>query len=589
MTIRQALKPFFSQAEIQTHLFVLLFTISWAVTFSAKKTTVHPAFFFLIFVAGWLIWTLAEYLYNRFLLHEGHLGGIKVNPWKKFHDHHHRNPENPEYMIFPASLIILSGFIITISFWIIFTWLSFTILAGFLFGYLVFICIHYFQHSSEIKRGGYLFPLWRQHYLHHTRYPDAGFGVSTGLWDKLFNSTPGRHEFLKVDLSSLTLADDRILVVGSKDLEELFIKAGTAIYQHDPNWVQPILSEVKSVFNESKNPFFRHGTVKRWVLLRNNEVIGRIAAFVDYEKMVEDGKRIGKIGFFECINDEEAAISLFRTACCWLWEKYAVDTVEGPVNFGENDKFWGLQVSGTDFPSYGMNYNPEYYVRLFTSAGFREHYRQFTNKITLDTPLPERFRRIAERVESKDNFRFSHFSWNEQEKYIKDFVSIYNQAWANFKNFTPLSEEYLRNSLQELKPVMEEDFIWFAYINENPAGLVVGVPDANEALRNIRGDLNWRNKLKFVAFKHFKGFSRARVIIMGVVPEYQRLGLESALILKAFDAGRKKPDYKEVLLAWVGDFNDKMLGIHHAMNAKPHTVHATFRLDLKQHKHLTES
>lgn len=540
----------------------------------------------ILFVAGWLIWSISEYLYNRFVFHEGTFLGLNITTWKEHHDKHHRYPTDERYILFPASLLIISSLALLSVFWLLFSWLSFSLLAGFLSGYLVFIFLHYFQHTVKLDKPNFLFRLWRQHYLHHTVYPDTAFGVSTTFWDTFFNSSPSFHQFLQVDLTEKKSAQLTVLPVTDSVLEEAFYSVPSAIYQNDPYWVQPFNRELKSVFDENVNPFFKHGISRRWVLIRDNEVIGRIAAFVDYEKMVEDGKRIGKIGFFESVNSKEAADALFRAACSWLWQKYAIDTVEGPVNFGENDKFWGLRISGSDTPSYGMNYNPDYYIQLFGQIGFKEHYRQLTNKISLKNPLPHRFQKIAERVEANEKYSFIPFSWKEKERFIKDFVTIYNKAWADFKNFTPLSEEYLRQSLLDLKPVMEEDFIWFAYVRGEPAGLVVGVPDVNEALSGIKGDFNWKNKLKFLAFKTFKGFSRARVIIMGIVPEFQRLGLESALILKSFQAGQKKPGYKEVLLAWVGDFNEKMIAIHNAMNAVPHTVHATFRLDLTENMHL---
>lgn len=160
---------------------------------------------------------------------------------------------------------------------------------------------------------------------------------------------------------------------------------------------------------------------------------------------------------------------------------------------------------------------------------------------------------------------------------MNDFVQIYNKAWASFENFRPISEEYIEKSLLQLKPVLVESFIWFAYVDQKPVGLLVGLPDLNEALKHVDGKFNLLSKLKFLRFKYLKGFTKVRVVIMGIVPEFQRLGLESGLIFRAFKAGMEKPNYKYVQLAWVGDFNQKMIAIHQAMGALPDTRHATYR------------
>src|SRR5690606_7768029 len=154
----------------------------------------------------------------------------------------------------------------------------------------------------------------------------------------------------------------------------------------------------------------------------SGEVLGRIAAFINFKKMYDENKKIGCIGFFECIDNREAAFLLFDTATQWLVEYYQVSAIDGPVNFGENDKYWGLLVKGFTPPSYGMNYNPPYYQDLFESYGFKIQYRQLTTRIDLGKPFPERVNRIARRVIANSKYTFKPFRYAEQEKFIKDFV-----------------------------------------------------------------------------------------------------------------------------------------------------------------------
>lgn len=369
-----------------------------------------------------------------------------------------------------------------------------------------------------------------------------------------------------------------VIAVSGTQLERDFLRVPEVIYRKDPNWIPPIESEIAGTFDPGINPYFQHGDLKRWITLdAEGRLTGRIAAFVNFDKMNDGDLQVGGIGFFESINDRETAFLLFDTAVNWLINTYSVDAVDGPVNFGENDKYWGLLITGFTRASYGMNYNPPYYRTLFEDYGFRIQYLQFTNYLSLQNPLPDRFRKIAGRVLSQERYTFRPFRYRERDRYIRDFVTIYNQAWASFHNFRPMDEAVVRRSLQEMRPVMVEDFIWFAYVDNKPAGLLVGVPDVNDILRYSGSKFNWLGKAKFLFYKYYKGFVSARVVIMGVIPEYQRHGLESGLVYHAFQEGKKRPRYRHVQLAWVGDFNDKMIAIHKAMGAISDKQHATMR------------
>lgn len=370
----------------------------------------------------------------------------------------------------------------------------------------------------------------------------------------------------------------QVLQVNNADLEKAFLILPERLHRHDPHWIPAVREEIAAIFNPSKNPYFKHGNAARWIIQDSSgAVVGRIAAFINFEKMYEENKKLGSIGFFESINDQNVAFALFDTAVQWLQNNYQVDMVEGPVNFGENDKFWGLLVRGFSPPSYGMNYNPPYYQSFFDAYGFDIQYLQLTNYLNLLRPLPERFVRIAKRVADNPRYTFKPFRYSQKKKFAADFVSIYNEAWASFKNYHPMDLAVVMNTIEEMKPVMVEDFIWYAYADGKPVGLLVALPDVNEVIRYSGPVFNWWGKCKFAFYRSVKGFSCVRVIIMGIVPDFQRHGLESALIYHAFNEGKKRPRYKHVQLAWVGDFNDKMIAIHHAMGAVEDKQHATFR------------
>jgi hypothetical protein len=371
--------------------------------------------------------------------------------------------------------------------------------------------------------------------------------------------------------------DMQIVEVGDMKSGEEFLGLPQLLYKNDPNWISPLRNDVAAVFDPGRNIFFQHGICKRWVLYnRMEKPIGRIAAFINHAKARQQPHPSGGIGFFECINDKEAAFLLFDTAKHWL-ERQGMTAMEGPINFGENDRFWGLLVEGFRPASLGMNYNPRYYEKLFTAYGFEKLYDQFTNVLDPNIPLPERFRKIADWVMEKPGYTFRHFTKKNKEQFFRDLQEVYNDAWEGFENFTPLKIETIRESFRQMKPILDEKLIWFAYFDQEPIAFIVCLPDANQILRHVHGKMNLFGKLKFLWYRHTSTVDRIRIIIMGAKKKFQNHGMESAFIRCLQKEVLPRNTIKDVELAWVGDFNSKMIALHKATGAKLEKVHRTYR------------
>jgi hypothetical protein len=366
-----------------------------------------------------------------------------------------------------------------------------------------------------------------------------------------------------------------IPVTGTKAIRS-FLDVSRFIYKNDENWICPLDEDIERVFNPSKNPFFKNGSCTRWIVEDNeHRTIGRIAAFINDKKAHQYEQPTGGMGFFECINDQAVAFELFDTAKRWLQER-GMEAMDGPINFGENDSFWGLLVEGFIPPSFGMNYNPKYYFDFFKHYGFSTIYEQITNHLAVRKPFPERFTKIANWVANKPGYTFEHFSKKNSNKYVEDLMAIYNDGWKNFENFVPIKKETLEESFKKMEVIMDEKLIWFAYINGEPASFVVIIPDANQMIKGFNGKMGLIEKLKFV-YKRWVGVNRMRAIVMGTKTAYQKHGLESALFIKLKEYVLPMEQYDELELSWVGDFNDKMLSIHEATGATFGKRHLTMR------------
>lgn len=364
--------------------------------------------------------------------------------------------------------------------------------------------------------------------------------------------------------------------VKDKQQKKDFLNTARQIYKNDPNWVSPLDIDVEAVFDPQKNSFHQHGQCTRWILKSDQgELIGRIAAFINEKKAYQPEQPTGGIGFFECIDSQKAANLLFETAQNWLAER-GMKAMDGPINFGENDTFWGLLVEGFTHPSFGMNYHLPYYKSLFENFGFSKLYEQITNHLDVHKPFPERFTKIANWVANKPGYRFEHLQAQKFDQFAQDFIEIYNDAWQDFENFVPITKSTILESFQKMKAIMDEKLIWFAYVNNEPASFIIILPDANQMIKPLNGKLGLIEKLKFLYYR-WKGVTRMRAVVMGTKKAFQKHGLESALFIKLKEYVLPLNQYDELELSWVGDFNDKMLAIHEATGATFGKRHLTMR------------
>lgn len=369
----------------------------------------------------------------------------------------------------------------------------------------------------------------------------------------------------------------RIIEVQDARSEREFLDVVSTIYQDDPVYVRPMDAEIKAVFDPSKNNYHSHGVVSRWLLKNDNgKTIGRIAAFINEKKAWLPEQPTGGIGFFECINNRDAAHLLFDTAKNWLANQ-EMKAMDGPINFGENDKFWGLLTWGFTHPSFGMSYNPPYYQDLFEAYGFEKLYDQETTHIDITSPFTDRFAKIADWVMKKPGYHFECFQPGKVDQHISDIQEIYNDAWKDFDSFSPISKETLYEQFHEMKPIMDPNLVWFASIQNEPAAFIICLPDVNQIIKKFHGKMGVWQKLQFLYYKRKGTMNRIRIIVLGVKQKFQNHGLESVLVKKLQDYTIPSGKYLEAELSWVGDFNQKMRALHVATGGSLGKKHRTYR------------
>lgn len=368
-----------------------------------------------------------------------------------------------------------------------------------------------------------------------------------------------------------------IIEVNSKKDKKDFIQIACSIYKNEKNWIRPLDKDINSVFDPKTNKAFRKGDVKRWILKNNNETIGRIAAFYsstnDKEKL-----RVGGCGFFECIDDEEAAKMLFDTAKNWL-EKKGYNSMDGPINFGERDKWWGCLVEGFDIePNYLQNYGKAYYQKLFENYGFQLLFRQLTFLKKVRTPLSEKLSLKAERALRDPNYNFKTLEKRNIQKYIIDFTKIYNDAWSKYPGVSKLELSQAKLLFAQLKPILDEKILWFAYHNNDPVGFFISIPEMNQIFKHVNGKLDLFGKLKtFYHLKIKKSCKKMVGLVFGIVPKHQGKGVDGALIMASRETIQEKLAYEDLELNWIPDFNKSMIRVAEQVQVKLGKIHHTYR------------
>ncbi|TAN19399.1 MAG: hypothetical protein EPN37_03890 [Chitinophagaceae bacterium] len=356
----------------------------------------------------------------------------------------------------------------------------------------------------------------------------------------------------------------QLIPVKDKSTARQFLEVPVFIHQNNPQWIRPLDKDVEEVFDPEKNKLFRQkdNECERWILKDDQgKVIGRIAAFVNKKyKNIGDEQPTGGIGFFECINDQQSADFMLDHAKQWLRER-GMQAMDGPINFGERDRWWGLVVEGFYEPLYCMNYNPPYYQQLFENYGFQLFFNQVCFAMSVNAVVDNKFYERHAVFASDPDFHSEYIRKNNLDKYAEDFCTVYNKAWAGHGGNKTLELRQAKKIMQAMKSVIDEHIVWFIYYKNEPIGCWLNLPDLNQWFKRLNGKFGLFQKLKFLWIKKFGKCNRFVGLVFGIVPEFQGKGADSYMIIEAAKLIQPEARYDYYEMQWIGDFNPKMINI----------------------------
>ncbi len=315
-----------------------------------------------------------------------------------------------------------------------------------------------------------------------------------------------------------------------------FLKLPYVIYEDDPNWVAPLLRDVKAAFDEDKHPFHEHSEAQPFVAYRAGEPVGRIAAIHNRNHVAFHEEPVGFFGWFECMNDQGVADALFDRTAVWLRER-GLETMRGPTSFSLNETA-GLLVMGFDHPpTIMMPYNPAYYIDLIEGAGFEEVKSLIAYHLS-HSDAPERLIKLESKLQKRLGVRTRTIDMDDFEGELERLRQLYNRAWEKNWGFVPMTDAEIDFLAKELKPLVKRlptQVIFAERDDGEPIGFALFLMDANQALARAKGRL-----FPFGLFRILRQLPRmdyCRVLTLGLVPEARGQGIDNLLIMALFRHG----------------------------------------------------
>ena len=323
----------------------------------------------------------------------------------------------------------------------------------------------------------------------------------------------------------------RIQVVRTRRDLTRFIDLPYRLHARDPVWVPPLRRDVKLLLSRTRNPFFEHAEAEYFIAERDGQVLGRIAAISNQLHNETHGDRVGFFGFFESIDDQSVADALLNGVAEWCRER-GHDVLRGPASFSVNDEC-GLLVDGFEMPpTLMMPHNPRYYIGLLERAGFTKAKDLWVYQGGSEAgyvPVPERLARGTELIRQRQGITLRPLNMKDFQGEVERIKELYNAAWEKNWGFVPMTDHEIDHLAEQFKPVVIPSMVPMAEKDGKLIGFGIALPDLNVVFRRHRSgrlfpmilDLLWSLKMKRIR--------RARIMLLGVYPEFRGKGVDAML------------------------------------------------------------
>jgi hypothetical protein len=340
-----------------------------------------------------------------------------------------------------------------------------------------------------------------------------------------------------------------IVPVSGRALIAEFVEFPYTLYTGHPHWVPPLRRDEHRRLAPQHNPFFEHGEIEMYLARANGAATGRIA--VVHDRLHDDThhERATWFGFFEARDAATAAALLAVVDERAKARRSGV--IRGPASPSLNETAGLLIDCFDEDPSILMPYNPPEYVAYIEAAG----YRKAKDLLAWDIPVgppPERIARIAERVKRRHGITVRPANMREYKRDLGVMIGIYKAAWMDNWGFVPPTDAEITQLANDLQPIIDPEIVLFAEQNGRAVACSVALPNVNQVLKRMGGNLFPFGIVHFLRRKSI--INELRLLLLGVLPEARKVGLYPLLIAenhkRAHAAG-----YKRAELSWTLEDN----------------------------------
>jgi len=365
--------------------------------------------------------------------------------------------------------------------------------------------------------------------------------------------------------------------VSSRRERRQFLEFPWTLYRDDPNWIPPLRAHQKELVGYRAHPFYERNQGQTFLAYRAGEVVGRIAAIVNEGYIEKFSERRGFFGFFECVDDQEAAAGLFDAARQWLAER-DIHSLRGPTNPSANYEL-GTLVDGFDSPpTFGMTYNPPYYARLIEGSGFHKAQDLYSYWGNLEMLPRARARRgpVAKQIMEHCNVTLRPMDASRFLQEVEAFLDVFNRSLVNHWGHVPMTPAEVRHVARGLRYLIVPDLALAAEVDGRLIGAVFGLPDYNPRIKQIDGRLFPFGFIRLLWKK--QKIKKIRLISTNVLPEYHLMGvglvLLDGLVPAGLDWGMEEAEF-----SWVAESNALSRGSLEKGGAKRIKTHRLYDLD----------
>jgi len=366
---------------------------------------------------------------------------------------------------------------------------------------------------------------------------------------------------------------DIITVERKSELKD-FIDLPWRIYTAFPRWVPPLKKEVRRMLDPARHPYWESSERVLFLARRGSETVGRIAGIIDGPYNQFHGEKMGIWGFFECVDDQEAAAALFSSVETWVRQK-GMTFLRGPLNPSTNYEI-GLLIEGFDYPPVvEMPYHPPYYSRLIESCGFAKEKDLLAFLIEGDYHLPEWMDTLAGRIAGKKGIRIRCVNRKDVSAEFALIREVYNDSWSGNWCFVPLSANEMRDIQKNVMQFEDPDLAFFIYFEDDPAAVCVIFPDMNPLLKRLNGRIGLSGLLKFLLYRReIKGL---RLLMFGIRDKYRQMGIPLLAFHHIYEGVRAKKKYRYMELGWTLEDNAAINTLIEETGARQYKRYRIFR------------